>query len=153
MLMKKLGSISGRGVRNWRSKTKRIVQARIISTEAGDQAAGCDCHNSRDAAKFRYALYSFAASIMARRFSDFPKSTWAPPARIKPPPGAHTSISFLQYSYTCVGSPVTISEDGTFPEMQHVLPTVALALAISVLSNTQATSPLANSSTVSSRVV
>ena len=58
--------------------------------------------------------------------------TQAPPARMKPPPGAQTSMSFRQYSFTSLGPPVTIKEDGTFPEMQHVFPRIFLALAMSV---------------------
>ena len=44
----------------------------------------------------QYLPYSFAASIMACRLPGFPWLTDAPPARIKPPPGAQISMTFRQ---------------------------------------------------------
>jgi hypothetical protein len=44
-----------------------------------------------------------------------------PGARIKPPPGAQVSITYLQYASICFGIPVASIEAGTLPATQAQL--------------------------------
>ena len=62
--------------------------------------------------------------------------------RIYPPPGAQSSISFLQPSSTSLALPVTMTEIGRLPAMQFFLPTVALAFAMSIYSKYHIIVPL-----------
>src|SRR4030042_98824 len=84
-----------------------------------------------------------AASQMARTFSGLESQGASHSVdSTYPPPGAQSSISFLQYLSTSLGVPYTSRVEGTLPNRHTLSPMISLAFFMSVFSRSRSIFPL-----------